>query len=72
MKKLVTEAKVKQENDPQNFKGKFTATHYLDWDLSRVVNIGLFESIVWQAEDTLLNRGFDFNYMNPIKFYRPV
>jgi len=60
------------EDDPQNFKGKFTATHYLDWDLSRVVNIGFFETIVWQSEDTLLNRGFDINYLNPIIFYRPV
>ena len=60
------------EDNPSLFKGKYTATHYLDWDLSKVVNIGLFESIVWQAQDTLLNRGFDFNYANPIIFYRPV
>lgn len=60
------------EDTPSQFKGKFTATHYLAWDVSKRVNVGLFESIVWQAEDTLLNRGFDFNYLNPIIFYRPV
>lgn len=54
------------------FKGKFTSTHYLDWSISKTVNLGLFESIVWQAQDTLLNRGFDLNYINPIIFYRPV
>ncbi|MBL4706688.1 MAG: hypothetical protein JKY54_19315 [Flavobacteriales bacterium] len=60
------------ENNPAQFKGKYTATHYLDWNVSKRINVGLFETIVWQAEDTLLNRGFEFNYLNPIIFYRPV
>ncbi len=59
-------------NLASKFSGKFTATHYLDWSISKSVNLGLFESIVWQAQDTLLDRGFDLNYLNPIIFYRPV
>lgn len=60
------------EDDRAQYKHKYTTTHYLDWNVSKKVNIGFFETIVWQAKDTLLNRGFDFNYINPIIFYRPV
>jgi hypothetical protein len=38
------------------------------------LEIGLFESIIWRGgTDSLGNsRGFDFNYLNPVIFYRPV
>jgi len=52
--------------------GKFTARHYLSWNISKTVQLGLFESVVWQASDSTHNRGFDVNYLNPIIFYRPV
>jgi len=58
--------------DPLGFRRKYTSTHYLNWAISPRVNIGLFESIVWQATDTLSDRGFDPNYLNPIIFFRPV
>lgn len=60
------------EDERSEHRGKFTTTHYLSWNVSKKISIGLFESIVWQAKDTLLNRGFDLNYINPIIFYRPV
>ncbi len=59
-------------SDPNSFRDKFSSTHYLNWAVSPRFNIGLFETIVWQATDTLSNRGFDPNYLNPIIFYRPV
>jgi hypothetical protein len=52
--------------------GKYTARHYLSWNISKTVEIGFFETVVWQAADSNYNRGFDFNYLNPIIFYRPV
>jgi len=55
-----------------DFRPKYTSTHYLNWAISPRVNIGLFESIIWQANDTLSNRGFDPNYLNPIIFFRSV
>ena len=61
--------------DPGNsstHRGKFTSTHYLDWAITPRLNVGLFESIIWQAKDTLSDRGFDPNYLNPVIFYRPV
>ncbi|MEX1001474.1 MAG: hypothetical protein WDZ35_05105 [Crocinitomicaceae bacterium] len=51
---------------------KFSAIHYLSWNISRDVNLSIFETVVWQGKDTLTNRGFDFNYINPVVFYRPV
>ncbi len=51
---------------------KFVAMHYISWNITREFNISIFESVVWQDNDTLINRGFDPNYLNPIVFYRPV
>lgn len=61
--------------DPRNKtldRRKFVAMHYISWNITREFNISIFESVVWQDNDTLINRGFDPNYLNPIVFYRPV
>jgi len=61
--------------DPRNKtldRRKFAAMHYISWNITREFNISIFESVVWQNNDTLINRGFDLNYLNPIVFYRPV
>jgi len=54
------------------WKNKYSTTHYLSWNLAKWLNVGIFESVVWKAKDTLLNRGYDVNYLNPIIFFRPV
>lgn len=51
---------------------KFSSMHYLSWNITPEFNLSIFESVVWQAKDTLALRGFDFNYVNPVVFYRPV
>lgn len=51
---------------------KFTSTHYLSWNITKDINLSIFEAVIFQSNDTLVNRGFDFNYINPIVFYRPV
>lgn len=51
---------------------KYTTTHYLSWHIRPWLNVGLFESIVWQASDSTGQRGIDINYLNPVIFYRPV
>jgi hypothetical protein len=61
--------------DPSNRsldRKKFSAIHYLSWNITREFNISIFESVVWQAKDSIVNRGFDPNYLNPVVFYRPV
>ena len=52
---------------------KFATYHHLSYNATKWLNVGLFESIVWQGGDTSgTRRGFDVNYLNPIIFYRPV
>ena len=45
---------------------KFVAIHYLSWNVSKKLNLGFFETVIW---DNVNNRGFDINYVNPIIFY---
>lgn len=53
-------------------RNKYMTTHYLSWNIFDNMNVSLFESVVWQAKDSLTNRGYDINYLNPIIFFRPV
>ncbi len=48
------------------FPQKFTAMHHLSVNLSRRVNIGLFEAEVFSRDK------FDINYLNPVILYRYV
>jgi hypothetical protein len=64
-----------RDNMPSLSKGKeykYGSFHYLSWDVCKRVNIGFFETIIWQNSDSTMNRGFDVNYINPLIFYRPV
>jgi hypothetical protein len=45
------------------------ANHYLSYNVSKRLNIGLFESVIWENDN---GRGFDFNYLNPIIFFRAI
>lgn len=54
------------------FKRKYASTHYLSFVPWKKLNISLFESVIWKPSDTTYHRGFDFNYLNPIIFFRPV
>jgi hypothetical protein len=53
-------------------KNKFGTFHYLSWNLWKRLNIGFFESIVWQGNDPVRSRSYDINYLDPIIFFRPV
>jgi len=57
---------------PTDFERKFTTTHIFSFNISETTNVNLFETIIWQAEDSLSQRGYDVNYLNPIIFFRPV
>jgi hypothetical protein len=48
---------------------KYMASHYLSYNVSKRLNIGLFENVVWANTN---DRGFDVNFVNPIIFYRAV
>jgi len=54
------------------YQRKYSVTHFLDYRINKWLTVGLFESIVWQAEEEGYTRGFEVNYLNPVIFYRPV
>jgi hypothetical protein len=60
-----------KENYNQSWQAKYGAMHYLSWNVAKWLNIGIFETVVFQPKDTLLNRGYELEYLNPVIFYRP-
>lgn len=54
------------------YQRKFSTIHYLTYNVSKRFQVALFESIIWQGNDTTSTRGFDLQYLNPIIFLRPV
>ena len=52
-----------------SFRTKYMANHYLSYNVSRRLNLGFFETVVWENDN---DRGFDLNYLNPIVFYRAI
>jgi hypothetical protein len=53
----------------KTYATKYMANHYLSWNVSKRMNVGMFESVVWADTN---NRGFDASFANPIIFYRSV
>jgi hypothetical protein len=49
---------------------KFAMMHYLSWNVSKRISLGIFESIVWS--DAGGRKAFETQYLNPIVFFRPV
>jgi hypothetical protein len=56
----------------QDFRKKYASMQYLSWNATKRISLSLFETIVWQGNDTNRVRGFDINYMNPVLFLRPT
>lgn len=54
------------------YRKKWGVFNYLDWNVSKKLSIGLFETVIWQDSDSSGKRGFDMSYLNPIMFLRPV
>lgn len=51
---------------------KYAAHHHISINLAKNFNLGLSETIIFSRSDSLGTSGFDFNYLNPIIFYRSV
>ncbi|HEU4718542.1 MAG TPA: hypothetical protein VFU15_11945 [Bacteroidia bacterium] len=56
----------------KNFRSKFATFHYLSFNAAKWLNLGVFESVVWQGADENRYRAFDPNYLDPVVFFRPV
>lgn len=55
------------------YRKKWGIFHYLDWNVTDRLSLGFFDSIILVDRDDQGNkRGFDFSYVSPIVFLRPV
>lgn len=67
---------MKDATNPSGLKkdwlNKYATFHYLGWNITKRIQIGLFESIIWQGTDSSRYRGYDVNYLNPVLFFRPT
>jgi hypothetical protein len=55
------------------YRRKFAVFHYLDWSVSNSLSFGFFDSIIsYTTDDKGHKRPFDFTYINPLIFLRPV
>ncbi len=55
----------------KNYQNKFGTFHYLSYNITKELNVGVFENIIFRGTDSNQVRGFDPNYLNPIVFFRP-
>jgi len=53
----------------RTYATKYVASHYLSLNVTKKLNLGFFESVVWTNQN---DRGFDMSFVNPIIFYRAV
>jgi hypothetical protein len=51
---------------------KFGALHHLSINIGKKLNVGVFESVIFSADDTTGANGFRLDYLNPIIFYRAI
>ncbi len=51
------------------YPDKYVAFHHLSVNLGKKLNIGLFESVVFNSNDST---SFEFSYLNPVIFYRAI
>ena len=55
----------------QIFPRKYMTSHHLSINVSKKLNIGFSESVVFQR-DSVTGRGFDVNYLIPVMFFRYI
>ena len=60
------------EGNTRKYFQKLSTVHYLSLNVTKWWNIGLFESIIWQAQEGDFYRGYDINYFNPVIMLRPT
>lgn len=60
-----------REGPPGNRSNKFASSHHLSFNPAKWLNIGVFETVIFNPSDVFLERGFDVEYLNPVVFFRP-
>ena len=62
---------ISNPSEEYTYDKKYMSLHHLSANISDRLNIGIFESIVWENTRTPEFSGFDISYLNPIIFLRP-
>lgn len=62
---------IRREGQIGHYVPKGSSTHFLNFQHKQFLSIGIFETVTHLIKDTLYNRGFDVEYLNPLIFYRP-
>ena len=62
----------RQSADGRGVKPKYFVNHYLGIKLFKTLDIGFFESVVYDRSDSTHKGSFDINYLNPVIFYRAI
>ncbi|MGB0999098.1 MAG: hypothetical protein ACPGVE_02050 [Flavobacteriales bacterium] len=61
---------VNPSEDDANHYSKWSAMHYLTFNLGKRWSFGLFEATIWGDREN--QRGYDVGYLNPLIFYRSL
>jgi hypothetical protein len=69
---LFTEMNAGVQSANSHFPKKYLTFHHLSFNVSKNLNIGIFESVVFGRKDSTKHGQFDFNYLNPIIFFRSI
>jgi len=51
---------------------KWAVIHSINLNLTRRIHFGFFETVISNPKDSIANRGFEVNYLNPLIFFRPM
>ncbi len=51
---------------------KYSVMHYLGINVSKKLQLALYDNVIWYTRDTTIHRGFDVQYLNPLIFMRPL
>jgi len=51
---------------------KYGVFHFFDFNVTKRLSVGFFESVIWWDRNANTQRGIDPSYLNPIIFFRPV
>lgn len=54
------------------YPNKIMAMHHLSINVGKKLNVGVFESVIFSADDTTGANTFRLEYLNPIIFYRAI
>lgn len=60
-----------RENLSGSWNKKFATTHHLSVNILPWLNVGLFENVIYRPKMEGQNRGYEWEYLNPVIFLRP-